>query len=132
VNAALRFRLSSRAGDVEACFTSGNAALPCGERERILLAHDLNPGFVPMMKKPLLLLSIGLVTLCGCARHYIITLNNGEQIDARGKPKLKGGAYYYKDPLGREAYVPAGRIREVAPASMSKEAEPRFLPTPGD
>jgi hypothetical protein len=83
------------------------------------------------MKKLVLALAIGCLALCGCARHYVMTLNNGSQIDTHGKPKVKGGFYVYKDALGREGYVSTGRVREIAPASMVERENERFIPTPG-
>jgi len=64
----------------------------------------------------------------GCTRLYVITLRNGSRIGATTKPKLKEGVYVYKDLQGRPSYVPAGRVREVAPASMSQDPKTRFNP----
>jgi hypothetical protein len=50
-------------------------------------------------------------------------LNNGSQIVTNGKPKLKGGYYYFKDAKGRDVTVPQGRVRELATASIAKEEE---------
>ncbi len=65
------------------------------------------------MKKlsPLLLLSLAL--LAGCANHYVITMSNGTQIGAQGKPELKGGSYYFKDASGKETSVSAGRVSQI-------------------
>lgn len=65
------------------------------------------------MKKlsPLLLLSLTL--LAGCANHYVITMSNGTQIGAQGKPELKGGSYYFKDASGKETSVSAGRVSQI-------------------
>ena len=67
----------------------------------------------------MLLILAGFVS--GCASHYRITLNNGTQITTNSKPKLKNGDYHYKDASGHEAFIPAGRVREIAPTSMSKD-----------
>ena len=80
------------------------------------------------MKTRVVILAVGLVALCGCVRHYVMTLNNGSRIDTNGKPKLHGGAYVYKDALGREMSVPVGRVREIAPASMSQQDKGGFTP----
>jgi Bacterial protein of unknown function (DUF903) len=64
---------------------------------------------------------IGLLALCGCARHYVITLNNGSQIGTHSKPRLKEGAYYYKDVEGQKTSVAAGSVREIAPAFMAND-----------
>ena len=68
----------------------------------------------------MLLMAVGL--LSGCASHYRITLNNGTQITTNSKPKLKNGDYYYTDASGHQAFVPAVRVREIAPASMKEES----------
>ena len=61
--------------------------------------------------------------MTGCARSYVITLTNGGRIVSAGKPKLDKGIYTYKDVRGEKFSVPALRVREIAPASMS---EPEF------
>jgi hypothetical protein len=81
-----------------------------------------------MNKLPIL--SAALLALCGCARHYVITLNNGLEIDARGKPKLVGGAYVFKDGVGNERHVPAGSVHEIAPASMMQSSDKDTTLTP--
>jgi hypothetical protein len=55
--------------------------------------------------------------LSGCANRYRITLNNGNVIDTRSKPRLdaSGMTYHFKDATGRIMLVPAIRIREIAP-----------------
>jgi hypothetical protein len=70
----------------------------------------------------------GLLLLCGCASTYVITLSNGARITTSGKPKYKNGCYYYTDQSGRRGYVPGGRVREVAPASMAEDESPNFKP----
>ncbi|TAK98477.1 MAG: YgdI/YgdR family lipoprotein [Verrucomicrobia bacterium] len=77
----------------------------------------------------LAVLAITALLLTGCARHYVITLNNGAQITCRGKPKLVGETYVYKDARGQSFGVPSLRVREVAPASMVKENQPVFKPS---
>jgi len=69
---------------------------------------------------------MGLCLLTGCSHTYVMTLTNGSQIVTASKPHLQRNAYYYKDAKGRECYVPAGRVREIAPASMVKEEKPLF------
>ena len=67
------------------------------------------------------LLILGVALLSGCASHYVITLNSGTQITTHSKPKLKNGDYSYTDASGHKAFVPAVRVREIAPASMVKD-----------
>jgi hypothetical protein len=83
------------------------------------------------MKKLVPVLAICCLALCGCASHYVMTLSNGSQIDTRGKPRLKGAFYVYKDALGREGYVSSSRVREIAPASMVERDKELFKPTSG-
>ena len=79
------------------------------------------------MTKPLLPFLAGLLLLTGCARHYILTLNNGAQIRTATKPKLVNGFYYYKDSSGREAApVFSGSVTEVSPASMASPPPTAF------
>jgi hypothetical protein len=77
------------------------------------------------MKKIVLVLLLATFVCAGCATRYNIALTNGDVITARGKPKFdqaKGG-FYYKDGQGNPAYISGGRVREVAPASMSNESQ---------
>ena len=69
----------------------------------------------------------------GCARSYVLTLNNGSRIVSAGKPKLAGGHYIYQDVRGEKFSVPASRVREIAPTSMAQDDfstgdRPGFLP----
>ena len=79
-----------------------------------------------LMKKSAWVLLIAIVLLTGCAHSYVITLTNGSQIYTDSKPHLDRNSYYYKDIKGRDCYIPAGRVREIAPASMVKEEKPLF------
>ena len=71
------------------------------------------------------LLLAGLVA--GCATRYNVTLTNGRSITAKGKPRLDkaSNCYVFKDTAGQQVVVPAMRIREIAPASMSNQNAPR-------
>jgi hypothetical protein len=80
------------------------------------------------MKRTWVLLSIGLIALCGCAQHYVMKLSNGVQVTTPHKPKLIHGAYHYKDSTGKERTVSAGRVREIEPASMAREEQQTFKP----
>ena len=73
---------------------------------------------------------LGIVLLTGCTRRYVITLNNGNQITSKGKPQLQGNSYIFEDVTGQKGFVPAGRVREIAPASMASPSSSQFKPTP--
>jgi hypothetical protein len=62
---------------------------------------------------------IGLTLMTGCAQRYVITLTTGSRIMTKGKPKLEGASYHYKDIAGNPGVVSRMRVREVAPASMA-------------
>ena len=87
---------------------------------------------VGLMKKTACLLLLGVLACGGCARHYVLTLTNGAQIDAFGKPRHQADAYVFKNGAGQEQMIPAGRVREIAPASMGKKEKPPFLSKPSD
>lgn len=70
---------------------------------------------------------IGLV-LTGCARNYVITMNNGRTLNTASKPKLEKGFFVWKDAKGEKQYLSQSRVREVSPASMAKEEKERFKP----
>ena len=67
-----------------------------------------------------------LIMLTGCASRYVITLSNGSQVVTAGKPKLVNGYYVGKDTRGNPVEVSAGRVREVAPASMVEDEKATF------
>ena len=70
--------------------------------------------------KPLLTLALfATLLLAGCARHYTITLSNGNRISTLGKPKLQNGTYTFKDAKGQPGAVYAGRVKEVTPSNMT-------------
>ncbi len=58
-----------------------------------------------------------LLLLTGCARHYTVTLTNGNTITAHSKPRLNegGSAFVFKDRTGQTMSVPAGKVSEIAP-----------------
>ena len=86
-----------------------------------------------IVKKIILAISlIAWTALSGCARSYVITLDNGRHITTASKPKLKDGRYVFKDANGKAAYVGEGRVREIVPVSMAKEEKQQpFNPQPG-
>ena len=67
----------------------------------------------------LLLLAGCALFFAGCARGYTITLNSGNRITTKGKPKLEHGYYVFKDYQGKPGSIPAGRVREVSPSNMA-------------
>ena len=79
------------------------------------------------MKRYLLILLLLPLLLTGCAGHYVVTLNNGSRISTMSKPRLENGNYVFKDAKGQPASVFAGSVREIAPASMSKSENSRFI-----
>ena len=78
--------------------------------------------------KKYLLIAIAAGFLTGCSHRYVITLNNNYRITTTTKPRLQGANYYFKDAQGQESFVPAGRVKEIAPASMVKEEKEPFKP----
>ena len=67
--------------------------------------------------KMLLLIAVLAAGVAGCAQRYKITLTNGNSISTSSKPKLNpgGSAYLYKDRQGKEMWVSAGKVTEIAP-----------------
>lgn len=80
------------------------------------------------VKKVVLLLAASGLLLSGCARHYTLTLTNGTQIGAIGKPRLQRGYYVYKNALGKQSAIGAGEVTEIAPASMMRKQKGPFNP----
>ncbi len=69
---------------------------------------------------PLLILTMGVALWCaGCARNYNITTTSGRSITSRGKPKYdkENSVFVFTDANGRERSIPAGSVRQIAPAS---------------
>ena len=80
------------------------------------------------MRKLIFPLLAGLLVLTSCASHYVIELTNGAALTTTSKPQLREGAYHFKDAKGQECAVSAGRVRQIAPASMAAEEN---KPKPG-
>ena len=78
------------------------------------------------MRRCTLILWLLLIALCGCARQYVITLSNGSRLSTKGKPHLEGGYYVFKDALGQQNRISAGRVSEIAPASMMGRSTGNF------
>ena len=83
------------------------------------------------MKRISLLLLLAVALCAGCASRYNITLNNGDIVTSKGKPKYdkQRNGYFYTDALGNTNYISAFRVREIGPASSSKSDKDNFLPT---
>jgi hypothetical protein len=78
------------------------------------------------MTRAALLFLIGLMALTGCAHHYVLKLTNGAEITTATKPRLKDGAYHFKDAKGEEHLIATANVRELAPASVAaREDKPR-------
>jgi hypothetical protein len=92
---------------------------------------SLRPHNLAIMNRLWLALLLAPLLLAGCARNYVMSLNNGARVTTRGKPKLEGGAYVYKDIRGEISRVPAGRVTEIAPASLAKDRSRKFKPPRG-
>ena len=80
------------------------------------------------MKAPTILALASAMMLSGCANRYVLTLHNGARVTTSTRPRLERGNYYFKDSQGRDSFVPAGRVREVAPASMAEDETSKFKP----
>ena len=89
--------------------------------------NSIAPKTIVIMKRFFPTLLLLPVLLTGCAHRYVITLNNGSRITTAGKPRLENGSYVFKDAKGQPASVFAGSVREVAPASMSKNENSQFI-----
>lgn len=101
-------------------FEGQSVSLPLGFELKIRPERRISDETIRYMKKMFLTALAGLVLMCGCAQTYVLTLNNGERIQTKGKPKLVDGFYYFKDASGRDARpVYSARVRELAPASMA-------------
>ena len=70
----------------------------------------------------------GLLLLSGCAHNYVIVRTDFSRLYLNNKPKYKDGYYYFKDANGQPDRIPAGRVREVGPASMVDDPNAQFKP----
>ena len=77
--------------------------------------------YLRLMKKLTIIGLAALLSLCGCARHYVVKFYNGNQIVVKGKPQHKGNSYYIKMPNGEVQRVSEGSVALIEPASMSKK-----------
>jgi len=83
---------------------------------------------LPVLVSVLLLVLLG----AGCARNYNIITHSGRSITTKGKPKYDeaNSSFKYTDVRGEARTIPAGSVREIAPASDAKDPT-RFNPQPG-
>ena len=80
-----------------------------------------------MNRTPVILGFLVLTALLnGCAHPYVLKLQNGTRITTPSKPKLDHGFYVYKDAKGELRKIPAGRVREMEPASMAESEKDQF------
>ena len=90
-------------------------------------------GFKPVLRRvrrhAQWLLCAALLGFAGCARTYVVTLSGGRTFTARGKPRYDKvtATYVCTDASGRKVVIPAIGVREIAPASMSRQ--PVITPT---
>lgn len=85
-----------------------------------------------MKARPILCFSLLALLLCaGCARNYNITTTSGRVITARGKPHYDKATsvFVFTDATGQERSIPAGSVRQIAPAS-DKSSATGFNPKP--
>ena len=70
--------------------------------------------------------------LCaGCARNYNVTTTSGRVITSRGKPYYDkaNSVFVFTDVRGEQRQIPAGSVRQIAPASDKSDAT-GFNPKP--
>ena len=77
----------------------------------------------------LLVLLLSMAALTGCARHYAITLHNGQRVYTSSKPKLVHGYYVFKDGRGKETEFSQGDVIQIEPASDVSGQKLEFLPS---
>lgn len=85
-----------------------------------------------MKALPLFGLTLGVMLLCaGCARNYNITTTSGRVMTSRGKPHYdkENSVFVFTDVRGEERRIPAGSVRQIAPASDKSDAT-GFNPKP--
>jgi hypothetical protein len=95
---------------------------------RVRLVIFSRNDYDKVMKKLVLSSSLLLTVLCGCTQHYVMRLNSGLVVTTKGKPKLQGAFYHFKDAQGHDNVVAQSRVAEIAPASQAKRDEAQFKP----
>jgi len=80
------------------------------------------------MAKSFLPLLVALLFVAGCSQNYVIVRSDFSRLYVNNKPKYKDGYYFFKDANGQPDSISAGRVREVAPASMVDDPNSQFKP----
>jgi hypothetical protein len=88
--------------------------------------------FAPKIKcKLALALLVSLSVLCGCAHQYLLSLDDGDQILSRNKPKRYGNLYQFMGNDGVEHVIPQARVTRIRPVTIPKEEQaPVSTPKP--
>ena len=81
------------------------------------------------MKKCLMVVAVICLLGTGCARRYQMTLYNGNRITTKGKPKLEGGYYVFRDIEGQTNVIPAGRVSVLEPAPRGSSGSSSVNPS---
>jgi uncharacterized lipoprotein len=86
----------------------------------------------PRIKRALALaLLVSLVALCGCVRHYLMKLSDGDQTISVSKPKLQGTNYHFRGSDGGEYAIPRSRVVKIKTIAVEKpEERPSSPPKP--
>ena len=71
---------------------------------------------------------VSLVVLCGCVRHYLMKLSDGDQIISVSKPKLQGTNYNFMGTDGGGYAIPRSRVVKIK--TISAEEPKERLPSP--
>jgi hypothetical protein len=74
----------------------------------------------------IIFLGLALCFLCGCL-NYDVTLQNGDVIRAKTKPKLQDGSYVFKDLAGRDVAVKSMRVRQIEPVRAGSPPSTGFI-----
>ena len=86
----------------------------------------------PIIKRGLALtLLVSLVVLCGCVRHYLMKLSDGDQTISVSKPKLQETNYHFTGSDGGEYAIPRSRVVKIKTISAEEpEKRPSSPPKP--
>lgn len=80
--------------------------------------------------KRFLFLSLAVALCAGCHSTYKMTLNNGEVMYVRGKPKYVKArdGFIYTDSHGQQRYISQGAVQAVAPADWNSKNDKTPVP----